>query len=188
MADDDDLRINTLHRFAKRSPRLVLEEYSHCEVPAGCGGVVLRWIDPGNRLPARLRVRGLQASVWLDGGEVATERTWLAPGPHVLAIELVTQELAVLALDFCFAGAERERGREIVAPWRRGPSAPPDGWTAAAFDDRRWRPAPRATGAQIAALAVWARRAADEAIARGQHPIAVAPGRTYVRAHVEAAP
>jgi hypothetical protein len=37
-----DLRLNSLSRYTKRSPEYVLEEHSHCEVPAGCGGVVLR--------------------------------------------------------------------------------------------------------------------------------------------------
>ena len=37
--DSEALRLNTLNRFRKHSPRLLLEEYSHCEVPAGCGGV-----------------------------------------------------------------------------------------------------------------------------------------------------
>ena len=76
MADDDDadaadaeaLRINKLHRFAKHSPRLVLHEYSHCEVPAGCGGVVLRWLDPATGRPCVIELGSvdLRACVWLD--------------------------------------------------------------------------------------------------------------------------
>ena len=53
MTDDDDLRVNTLHRFAKHSPTLILHEYSSCEVPAGCGGVVMRWIAPDQDAPSR---------------------------------------------------------------------------------------------------------------------------------------
>ena len=39
----DEQRLNSVDRFRKKSERLVLEEHGHCEVPAGCGGVVLRW-------------------------------------------------------------------------------------------------------------------------------------------------
>ena len=42
---DEGPKLNGPDRYRKRSPRLVLEEHSHCEVPAGCGGVVLRWIN-----------------------------------------------------------------------------------------------------------------------------------------------
>src|SRR5687768_6072864 len=48
---DHDLKLNGLSRYAKESPRLVLEEYGHCEVPAGCGGVVLRWRNPDQPIP-----------------------------------------------------------------------------------------------------------------------------------------
>ena len=96
MATDDDdeaLRLNTLHRFQKHSPRLLLQEYSHCEVPAGCGGVVLRWLDREQGLPVMLRVASLAPSgtpkLWLDGRDVSDSTTFeLMAGPHVLALEL----------------------------------------------------------------------------------------------------
>jgi hypothetical protein len=47
MPDSDDLRLNELQRYRKTSGRLALKVHSHCEVPAGCGGVVLRWRRPG---------------------------------------------------------------------------------------------------------------------------------------------
>src|SRR5574339_211352 len=69
-SDDEALRLNTLHRFRKHSPRLLLQEYSHCEVPAGCGGVVLRWIDREGGLPVVVRVAALgPVRAWLDGTE-----------------------------------------------------------------------------------------------------------------------
>jgi len=43
----DDLRLNSLDRFRKSKSGLTLEVYSSCEVPAGCGGAVLRWRRPG---------------------------------------------------------------------------------------------------------------------------------------------
>ncbi len=96
MADTDDdeaLRLNTLHRFQKHSPRLLLQEYSHCEVPAGCGGVVLRWLEREEGLPVMLRVASLAPAattkVWLDGRNVSDVSTFeLKAGTHVLALEL----------------------------------------------------------------------------------------------------
>lgn len=91
-ADDDEaLRLNTLHRFAKHSPRLLLQEYSHCEVPAGCGGVVLRWIDREQGLPVMLRVASLakRLRVWIDGVEQPSSTFDLLAGAHVLALELI---------------------------------------------------------------------------------------------------
>lgn len=54
MTDDDDLRLNTLHRFRKHSENLVLEEHGHCEVPAGCGGAIITWRNPQVALPVLL--------------------------------------------------------------------------------------------------------------------------------------
>ncbi len=51
MAESDELKLNTIGRFVKRSPCLALEQHNHCEVPAGCGGVVLRWFNPSRGIP-----------------------------------------------------------------------------------------------------------------------------------------
>ncbi len=87
--DDEALRLNTLHRFRKHSPRLLLQEYSHCEVPAGCGGVVLRCIDREAGLPVILRMAALAPIRCFVDGEAMTASTLeLGPGRHALAIEL----------------------------------------------------------------------------------------------------
>lgn len=89
--DHEDLRLNTLHRFTKHSERLVLEEYSHCEVPAGCGGVVLRWRDPSTGLPLSVLFISLgRSELWVDGQLSASSRVDLTPGAHTLALR-VTQ-------------------------------------------------------------------------------------------------
>lgn len=91
MAGDDEeaLRLNTLHRFSKHSPRLLLQEYSHCEVPAGCGGVVLRWIEREGGLPAILRMAALgPIRCWLDERELISSTVELHAGEHVLALEV----------------------------------------------------------------------------------------------------
>lgn len=89
VVSDDDLRLNTLHRFAKHSPRLVLEEYSHCEVPAGCGGAVLRWLDPQEGIAARIEVRTLgSVETWLDATLVHGSHVTISPGAHTLFLHV----------------------------------------------------------------------------------------------------
>ena len=51
---DRELKLNSISRSSKQSPRLVLEEHGHCEVPAGCGGVVLRWRGHDDPIPVKL--------------------------------------------------------------------------------------------------------------------------------------
>ena len=88
--DPDELSVNELQRFTKESQQLVLEQYGHCEVPAGCGGVVLRWVNPGAPVPMGCRVfsAGRCPHWYVDGEKRDTSRTQLAPGPHVLVLEL----------------------------------------------------------------------------------------------------
>jgi len=129
MTDDDDLKINTLHRFAKHSARLVLHEYSHCEVPAGCGGVVLRWMDPARGRPVTVRVA--KGDVWIDGVELEVSHTQLVPGMHLLAVHGRDVQPRV-TLD----GDVRELP---LVNWRCTQADPGPGWQAVAFDDRSWR-------------------------------------------------
>src|SRR5262245_50720143 len=95
--EDDDLRLNTLHRFAKHSPKLVLHEYGHCEIPAGCGGLVMRWYDPTTGSPALIRVdvNNAEASCWLDGELLTTSLAHLRAGPHVIAVHFRRTEAGV---------------------------------------------------------------------------------------------
>ena len=83
----DDLRLNSLDRFRKQSPRLVLEEHGHCEVPAGCGGVVLRWRNPfASRLFNLAVFTPHDAAFWVDGAAPESGLIDLAIGPHAVAI------------------------------------------------------------------------------------------------------
>lgn len=91
MSADEDLRLNTLHRFAKRSPRLTLREYSHCEVPAGCGGVVLRWVEGSGGIAVRIRLPATRGIVdaWLDGEPLETTEAEVEPrNAHLLAFHV----------------------------------------------------------------------------------------------------
>ncbi len=89
MADtDNDLRLNELGRYRKQGSRLTLEVHSHCEVPAGCGGAVLRWRRPG--APIGLRVSTYVAvphdGFCIDGQPAKEQRITLPPGDHVLSL------------------------------------------------------------------------------------------------------
>ncbi|GHG99515.1 hypothetical protein [Comamonas sp. JC664] len=89
MSDSDDLRLNALSRYRKTSPHLALEVHSSCEVPAGCGGVVLRWRKPGAPIGISLRVyvAGGARDMALDGKPLVEQRITLTPGPHVVSFQ-----------------------------------------------------------------------------------------------------
>jgi hypothetical protein len=196
VAADDDLRLNSLDRFAKTSPRFILEEHSHCEVPAGCGGVVLRWIDPAAGLPVLLDVfHAATATLAIDGAVVTTSRVLLAPGRHVLSLEFPALPDARRGL-FILAGRltiqnERYASRVLVrsigdGSWLFVTGAAPAGWTTA--------PELPAPGPRVAALV--ARRLAkpqerghgrylfERACEHGGNPIGVPPGTGRGPIHV----
>src|SRR6516225_2573710 len=92
MGNDDkpDLRLNELERFRKTSSRLALEAHSHCEVPAGCGGVVLRWTRPGAPLGVAFSKYFAQPvdDLSLDGKKLAEQRAPVTPGTHVVSFTI----------------------------------------------------------------------------------------------------
>jgi hypothetical protein len=91
----DDPKLNSLDRFRKKSNRLILEEHSHCEVPAGCGGVVLRWRDNGPPVPVHIFVfTRTPALVYLDGVQVINAQQELPRTRHTLAIHLSAAPLS----------------------------------------------------------------------------------------------
>ncbi len=96
----DDLEINTLHRFAKHSPGLVLEQHGSCEVPAGCGGIVMRWINPAQEayLLFSLLSAG-EARLYLDGREFRSAAFSVPVGRHLLALHLLNSASFVLAAE-----------------------------------------------------------------------------------------
>ena len=148
----DDLKLNSLSRFSKQSPRLHLEEHGHCEVPAGCGGVVLRWYNPAKGVPVLINVYTPQppVAVLLNGVSPITMRPLVPPGETVIALEFdgVISEHALLMI----AAARPADGQYSIpdgAPvllrsdadgtWRFSTSAPPDGWMMPSFDAAPWR-------------------------------------------------
>lgn len=112
MADKRDLALNDLSRYKKASNRLVLEDYSHCEVPAGCGGGILRWIDPQTSLPLKMWLWSTgKAALRFNGVEIDSTRVDTRSGPNVLAIHLAPTEgrppqiaIALFYIDLSAAG------------------------------------------------------------------------------------
>lgn len=137
----DDL---TLNRLRKRGQSLILEEHSSCEVPAGCGGVVLRWVRPDAPCTVDLRhFGGTPMKIWVDGNELERERVVLAPGPHVLCFEYSTAERAVLmaALKLCHRQVPRMKLLSADdGTWRCSWAEPVPSWTDLDVDDSAWEP------------------------------------------------
>jgi hypothetical protein len=171
VGDDDDLRINTLHRFAKQSPQLVLQEYSHCEVPAGCGGVVLRWHDPAAGAPAFVRVLVVDATVevWLDGVELVTSWVQLTAGEHVLAARVPASSSPQPRVAMIGAGFDADQDVDLLAlaRWQVTTTPPPATWTCAEFA-HAWPDAPPAPPALLASVDQAHRHAIQSGIRRGQ--------------------
>lgn len=95
----DKLKLNTVHRFSKHSPHLVLEQHGSCEVPAGCGGVAFRWLNPAREAYIQLTLYTPgKARVFLDGKPLNSSAFCVPVGPHVLALELEKSACFRLAL------------------------------------------------------------------------------------------
>ncbi|WP_119729256.1 hypothetical protein [Thermomonospora amylolytica] len=154
---DRELKLNSLSRYAKSSPLFILEEHGHCEVPAGCGGVVLRWRDPRAGVPFTLwsHTPG-QARLWLDGAEPPSSRPVVGFGEHALALAVEGVDPAFMVLMFA-AGDRPDQDRHVKrsAPelvrhtlttaddgtWRYTFDEPrDDSWKLPGFDDSGWPP------------------------------------------------
>jgi hypothetical protein len=86
------LRLNSLGRYAKKSSTLVLEEHDHCEVPAGCGGVVLRWRNPRAGVPLDIWLYthsdAGEVKLFFDGMPITTSRLQVSYGAHIFALSI----------------------------------------------------------------------------------------------------
>jgi hypothetical protein len=149
----DEQQLNSVARFRKQTGRLVLEEYDNCEVPAGCGGVVLRWRNPRAARPVLLYLyTPVQARWFVDGKEPPSGRLDLAPGPHVFALLLEDVDLSACLLLFvangdsdaahCSPRADDPPFRVLSRAddtWRFTLEQPgSDDWNALAFDAASW--------------------------------------------------
>ena len=84
----DELNINSVDRFRKTSPRLVLEEHGSCEVPAGCAGVVLRWHNPDAGQPVVFRCAAPGHVELFVNGQAIASRAVLNWGDNTLAVRI----------------------------------------------------------------------------------------------------
>jgi len=95
-----ELKLNSLGRYGKGGgSRLVLEEHGHCEVPAGCGGAVLRWRNPNSGLLFLLHGFG-NDEILLDGVSPSSARLLVPFGEHVLSLAVTELVLGDVVLGF----------------------------------------------------------------------------------------
>jgi hypothetical protein len=151
---DRELRLNSIDRYVKRSPQFVLEEHGHCEVPAGCGGVVLRWRNPATAVPVRLELwfnAPTRYAVRIDGVIPSSSRPLLPPGRHVLMMETQPEVGAPIRILFR-ATVESSPTAELLSrpgpEWRWTATEPPrEAWEQSEFDDGEWPTMSAATAA-----------------------------------------
>jgi hypothetical protein len=145
VGDERELKLNSIDRYVKESPNFVLEEHSHCEVPAGCGGVVLRWRNPMAPVPVKLQ---LWLSVdshaaYIDGGAPSSSRPSIRPGGHVLMIAAKLQARQAANLLFR-AVADLDSPTTILTSqpyenWRWTDAEPArEAWEQTDFDPSEW--------------------------------------------------
>ncbi len=155
-----NLKINSLSRYSKQSSRLILEEHGHCEVPAGCGGVVLRWNNPHHQsIPFRMIFHTYgEIEFLLDGKQPSSSQPFLSYGEHVLALHIsqsLTSQLQSKHGLLMFAGFYDESKMDVNAKkqksiyvlsapdttWKYSLSKPTDdSWQNSEFDDSDWIP------------------------------------------------
>jgi hypothetical protein len=150
-----DLKLNSISRYSKVSPSLILEEHSHCEVPAGCGGVVLRWLNPNQAIPVQLWLHTSgEAEFFIDGSPPSSSRPLLNYGDHVIALRISGYDSKHGVLMFA-AFYDEEESTHVSQSRRVGDKiyilSDPDGswkytlaepdddsWMYAEFDDAGW--------------------------------------------------
>lgn len=147
-----DLNLNSLGRYAKQSSRLILEQHSHCEVPAGCGGVVLRWRSEISELPVVVELFSSgKSKLLIDGQPPTSSASMVSFGDHV--VSLVLEEVpdnAILAVAVVHDASSvlmvSQQLGEVVnvlsdadGTWKSTTVKPPDDrWMKSGFDDSSW--------------------------------------------------
>jgi hypothetical protein len=151
-----DLKLNTIGGLTA-SPRLVLEEHGSCEVPAGCGGVIMRWRRRSD-IPLEMWLYTTETvEAFLDGDRLASARPLVGSGAHVLAFRLPQPRWPKRALMlFAAFHSEQQLRHSAVAPrsgllytlvsdadgsWRYDTTDSDDAdWMQPGYDDTAWRP------------------------------------------------
>jgi len=152
---DRELKLNSLSRYQKVSHHLILEVHGHCEVPAGCGGVVLRWWNPAQGVPVEMWVFAAgDHEFFLDGKAMASGRPMVSFGQHMLALRInpVERNEGILMFAGIYdegaggARLSRKTGKALSIlsaagqGWKYTLSEPrSEGWMLSGFDDSKWR-------------------------------------------------
>jgi len=133
-----------------------LEEHSHCEVPAGCGGVVLRWLNPNQGIPLQVWLYAAgKPEFFLDGIKPASGRPLIPWGQHVWGITIseINPEYAVFSFAAFYGGKEthiKSTGASTYpvsilsaadGSWKYSLTEPDNAdWATLSFDDSSWEP------------------------------------------------
>ena len=147
----DEIDINSVERFSKQSKKLILEELNRCEVPAGCGGVVLRWLSLEHGLSVGFRIRHFDAEsqVYCNGQYLPNCCTNLPFSPGVLAIHIEKRVddfdwFSVVANHTSYT-REAQHGETIPelslsddGTWKFTTEPPTENWTEIEFNDSSW--------------------------------------------------
>jgi hypothetical protein len=145
----DDLNLNSLDRFSKRSERLLLEQYGSCEVPAGCGGAVLRWRNPADGLPLVFStVLDANVTILVDSQPLSGSCLIVPPGDHILVAHFTDIKRESGPLLFSVSDGAVAKSSDNVkyvlksaadGTWLATISAPEgNDWTTADYDDSDW--------------------------------------------------
>jgi hypothetical protein len=141
---DPDEPAEAWRDIVKESRILSREVHSGCEVPSGCGGVVMRFVKPARSLTARLQWYGPgDARLIVNGQDHESCLVELEPGRHVIAFELSDFQRGPWAFSLkTLIGALRNPQKLILASasdrWRWSSEPPADDWLEADFDDSAW--------------------------------------------------
>lgn len=151
----EEFELNSLSRFRKKSSQFVLEQYSHCEVPAGCGGAVIRWRNPlANRSVILTMYWDEAFTVQIDGHEIVKSLFDLSPGRHALTLSKDGSKIGAPKV-MCVLKAHNEETRTTmyttvseptfhimsIEPqrWRFTTVPPTDhNWLLPNYDDSSW--------------------------------------------------
>lgn len=168
----DELKLN---RLRKVGGNLILEEHSHCEVPAGCGGVVLRWVDGDSPIKIDIdHIHEDRAVFYLDGVRLERSGVHCEHGTHVLLVELQLGSAMGPMMALTARRAKLESPKIVTAAdgswlYREGRVRPE--WHAVDVPKDGWTPLIDDSTASLDDVAAWQ----VESLARGgAEPLSVA--------------
>lgn len=134
---DEELELNTLHRLHKHSGRLILEQHGSCEVPAGCGGLVMRWLNPAQECYLLFTIYAAgKFQLFLDGDRLQSSRQTVPLGTHVLGVHCLETGFLMMAVQ----RHTQPKLQTLLTTaadgfWRGTTIRPPEDWSARGFSE-----------------------------------------------------